>query len=286
VSESDIAMAGSLEVGAFLHRDHSYCQILGHAVDINTTTLFAPAVVMSSGCSVGGIDMLRDDQRSIAEHMFAQGAVAFVGAARNAIAYNTIIQVSLWNQMLAGHTLGESFRHGVNDAIVHWLDDGSSAMRYAIDTEIVFGDPAFRMHVPGEYETEPAAQTFDGSTLTVTGPEEWTMVPYHPEMLAEWGYESELYMYTAPGAIPRVYWAGSYDNQDMYFGVQLHLDEAPVSIEELSEAPSPLGLGGGLHIDEHADGSASAMWRVRLLDFDEHTGEIRAEQSEFVYAVD
>ena len=126
-------------------------------------------------------------------------------------------------------------------------------MRYAIDTEIVFGDPAFRMHVPGEYETEPAAQTFDGSTLTVTGPEEWTMVPYHPEMLAEWGYESELYMYTAPGAIPRVYWAGSYDNQDMYFGVQLHLDEAPVSIEELSEAPSPLGLGGGLHIDEHAE---------------------------------
>lgn len=285
-SEADIAASSSLEVSAFLHKDHSYCQVLGHAMDVNSTALLAPAVVMSRGCSVGGIDMLRDDQPSITEHMFAQGAVAFVGAARNAIAHNTIIEVSLWNQLLAGHTLGQSFRHGVNDAMVHWLDEGSSAMRYAIDTEIVFGDPAFRIHVPATHETEPAAQHFDGTTLSVTAPEEWTLVAYHPEMLAEWGFGGDLFMYTAPGAIPSTYWAGSHDNEDMYFGVQLPLDAPPFTVEEMGDYPSPLGWGGGVHIDEHPDGSASALWRVRLLDFDAETGVITAEESEFTYRVD
>jgi hypothetical protein len=47
-----------------------------------------------------------------------------------------------------------------------------------------------------------------------------------------------------------------------------------------------LGWGGGVHIDEHPDGSASALWRVRLLDFDAETGVITAEESEFTYRVD
>ena len=261
LTQEEIETAGSLEIAAFLHKDHSYCQVLGHAVDIYTPTLFAPAITVSRGCSVGGMDLLNADQRSIVDHLFGQGIVAFVGAARNAIAYNTIIEVSLWNQLLEGHTLGESFKHGINDAIVHWLDDGSSAMRYSIDTEIVYGDPAFRLYVPGPYRTEPAAQDFDGTTLTVTAPELWTVVEYHPEQLAEWGYGGDLFMYTAPGAIPRTYWAGSYDHEDMYFGVQLHLDEVPSSVVELGSYPSPLGWGGNFHVDHHADGTASAMWR-------------------------
>jgi hypothetical protein len=286
LTQDEIETAGSLEIAAFLHKDHSYCQVLGHAVDTTTTTLFAPAITVSRGCSVGGMDLLRDDQRSIVDHLFGQGIVAFVGAARNSIAYNTIIEVSLWNQLLDGQTLGESFKHGINDAMVHWLDDDSSGMRYSIDTEIVYGDPAFRLFVPGPYVTQPAAQDFDGTTLTVTAPELWTVVPYNPDQLAEWGYGGDLFMYTAPGAIPHTYWSGGYDNEDMYFGVQLHLDEAPDTITELGSYPSPLGWGGGFHIDHHADGTASAMWRVRLLDFDAETGVLTADEPSFAYAVE
>ena len=232
------------------------------------------------------MDLLRDDQRSIVDHLFGQGIVAFVGAARNAIAYNTIIEVSLWHQLLDGQTLGEAFRYGVNDAIVHWLDDSSAAMRYAIDTEIVYGDPAFRLHVPGPFLTEPARQVFDGSTLTVHAPELWTVVPYHPEMLAEWGYGGDLYMYTAPGAIPRTYWAGAYDNEDMYFGVQLHLEDAPSTVTQIGSYPSPLGWGGEVHLDHHHDGSTSALWRVRLLDFDSTTGALVNDAPAFSYSVE
>jgi hypothetical protein len=286
LSLADIEALHSIEAGAFLHKDHSYCQVLGNAVDVNNSTLFAPAFVVSRGCSVGGIDLLQEDQRSIVDHMFGQGIVAFVGAARNSIAYNTIIEVSLWNQLLDGRTLGESFRHGINDAIVHWLDDGSDAMRYSIDIEIVYGDPALQLHVPGGYETAPASQELDGSTLTVRAPEVWTLVEYHPDQLAEWGYGGELFMYTGSGAIPRTYWSGSYDSEDMYFGVQQPLAEAPSTVQETGEQPSPLGWGGVSHIDEHADGTVSAMWRVRLLDFDEQTGEISADQDAFVYELD
>ena len=164
--------------------------MLGHAVDIETTLFTRDPV--SRGCSVGGRDLLDDTQRSIVDHMLGRGMVAFVGAARNAIAHNTIIEVSLWNQLFDGQTLGHAFRHGINDAMVHWLDDNSSAMRYAIDTEIVYGDPAFRLHVPGSYQTVPAQQSFDGETLTVAAPEQWTLVKFHPEMLSEWSFDGDL----------------------------------------------------------------------------------------------
>ena len=48
--------------------------------------LICPTFVVSRGCSVGGMDLLNEDQRSIVDHMLGLGAVAFVGASRNAIA--------------------------------------------------------------------------------------------------------------------------------------------------------------------------------------------------------
>ena len=95
----------SLEVGAILHKDHSYCQVLGHAFELPRPYL--PQVVVSRGCSVGGMDLLNEDQRSIVDHMLGLGAVAFVGASRNAIAQNTIIEVSMWNHMLSGERAGQ-----------------------------------------------------------------------------------------------------------------------------------------------------------------------------------
>ena len=253
LSEEEIGAAG-LEIGASYTRTTATVRSWG-------MRLMSRRRPCSRQPSRSREDVARADgssarfSRSIVDHLFGQGIVAFVGASRNAIAYNTIIEVSLWNQLLEGQTLGDAFKHGINDAIVHWLDDGSAAMRYAIDTEIVYGDPAFRLHVPGPFLTQPARQDFDGLTLTVHAPELWTVVEYHPEMLAEWGYGGDLYMYTGPGAIPRTYWAGAYDNEDMYFGVQLPLDSEPTTVSELGTYPGPLGWGGGVHMDHHHDGT-------------------------------
>ena len=287
LSAAEIDAESSLEVGAILHKDHSYCQVLGNAFDLQTTTLYAPAVVLSRGCSVGGIDLLPEDQRSIVDHMLGSGAVAFVGASRNAIAQNTLAEVSMWNHMLTGQSLGRSFRAGINDMIVHWLDENeSAALRYSLDIEMLYGDPALTMAIPGAPQSAPAEQVFEGDTLTVFPPEEWTMVAYHPEQLAEWGFDGELFMYTGPGASPQTYWSGSHDSEDMYFGVQLHLDASDADVQQQSSHDAPLGWSGSRYLDRHQDGSVTALWRVRLLDFDPYTGTISAADSEFSYLVE
>jgi len=171
---------------------------LGNSFDIETATLYAPSIVLSRGCSVGGIDLLVSSQRSIVEHMLAQGAVAFVGASRNSITHNTIIEVSMWNQLLAGEPLGQAFKHGINDAVVDWQDDQSSALRYSLDIEILYGDPALEISVPQDYLRAPAQQIQSGQTLTVQPPEEWTLVQYHSDQLAEWNFNDDLFMYTGP----------------------------------------------------------------------------------------
>ena len=79
LSEEEISAKTTLEVGAILHKDHSYCQVLGHAFELGTPTLFAPAFVVSRGCSVGGIDLLNVDQRSIVDHMLGLKENVIVG---------------------------------------------------------------------------------------------------------------------------------------------------------------------------------------------------------------
>jgi hypothetical protein len=287
LSRSEIEERDVLEVGAILHKDHSYCQILGNAFDIDTPTLSAPAVVLSRGCSVGGIDLLSANQRSIVDHMLGTGAVAFVGASRNSIAQNTLIEISMWNQLLAGRSLGTAFQAGINDMVVHWMDEGrSAAFRYSLDIEILYGDPALELSIPAAPLTATAQQVEADGVLTVVPPEAWSLIQYHPEQLAEWGFEGDLFMFTGAGASPKTYWAGSHDNEDMYFGVQLKLDASPSSVAQTTSHAAPLGWDGNFYLDEHQDGSATALWRVRLLDFDPYTGDILAEDDAFSYQVD
>lgn len=269
-----------------LHKDHSYCQVLGNAFDLGTPTLFAPAVVLSRGCSVGGIDLLATDQRSIVDHMLGSGAVAFVGASRNAIAENTLIEVSMWNQLLTGQSLGSAFRFGINDALVHWLDDNNAGLRYSLDIEILYGDPALALAVPGQPITAPAEQLEEDGVLTVVPPESWHLFQYHPDQRDEWGLEDDLFLFTGSGASPRTYWMGRHDAEDMYFGVQLPLSAPPTRITETSSHAAPLGWGGAFYVDTHQDGSATALWRVRLLDFDPYTGDILGEAAAFTYAIE
>ena len=287
LSEQEISAKESLEVGAILHKDHSYCQVLGHAFELSTPTLFAPAIVVSRGCSVGGVDLLNSNQRSIVDHMLGLGAVAFVGASRNAIAHNTIIEVSMWNHMLGGETAGQAFRSGINDTIVHWLDDNnSSALRYSLDIEMLFGDPAWELSIPNDPTTLPAYATDEEDVVTVHAPEEWALIEFMPEQLEEWNFSGDLFMYAGPGAIPKTYWSGSHDAEDLYYGVKIDRPTAPLSVTQQSNHDTPLGGTGHHYIDFHQDGSVSIHWSVRLIDYDMYTGEMIAESSSFEFIME
>ena len=81
-TEEQIENMGMIEAAAMLHKDHSNCMILGHAMDVRTEVLFAPTVVVSMGCSVAGMDQVFETQRTMVDHVLGSGAVAFMGASQ------------------------------------------------------------------------------------------------------------------------------------------------------------------------------------------------------------
>ncbi len=282
-TEAEINARRSIEASAILHKDHSHCTVLGHAFDVNTEALYAPAVVLSRGCSVAGIDLVNLNTRTVPGKMLGRGAVAFVGAPRNSIAGNTVTEVAFFNYLLEGQTLGQAMRSAFNNATVHYLDENSDAgMRYVLDNEMLFGDPALRFHVPGDWLTRPARATRDGNEVTVTAPEAWTQVQFMPEQLDEWNYQGELFMYVGPGAEPKTYWSGQYDTEDLYYTVAIALpgDVPTASLTDLTPQPAPLGWHGAHYVDGHADGTKTVRWRVRLLDYSMTTGEVQRRLDE------
>ena len=47
-----------------------------------------------------------------------------------------------------------------------------------------------------------------------------------------------------------------------------------VKIEQVQKVPAPLGWTGSYYVDEHADGSRTYRWAVRMADFDQLKGNI------------
>ena len=284
LTEAQINQNATLEASAILHKDHSHCTVLGNAFDVSTPALYAPAVVLSRGCSVAGLDLVETAAATVPGRMLGRGAIAFVGAPRNSIAGNTVTEVAFFNHVLAGQTLGQAMRSGFNNATVHYLDEGQDAgMRYVLDNEMLFGDPGLRFHVPSAPMTALATATRDGDVVTVTGPEEWTQVQFVPEQLAEWNYEGDLFMYVGPGAEPKTYWSGRYDNEDLYYTVALPLESPVRGLSQMDVVAAPLGWRGGHYLDTHQDGTHTLRWRVRLLDYGMETGVIagQVDRAEF-----
>jgi len=158
---------------------------------------------------------------------------------------------------------------------VHWLDENNNAgVRYSLDIEMLYGDPAMRVSIPGEALTAPAMAVQSNSEITLTGPEEWTLVPFKPDQLAEWNYTGDLNMYTAPGVTARTYWSGQHDNADLYYGVDIPVEPVATSVEQLDTLGAPLGLAGQAYIDTHPNGGQNMLFRVRMLDYDMYTGAV------------
>ena len=153
LTEQEIEQSRSLEASAILHKDHSHCTVLGHAFTVRTEALYAPAVVLSRGCSVAGLDLVSNDSQTVPGNMLGRGAIAFVGAPRNSIAGNTVTEVAFFNHMLDGLTLGQAMRAGFNNATVHYLDENRGAgMRHVLDNEMLFGDQG----LPSTYPRHPS----------------------------------------------------------------------------------------------------------------------------------
>ena len=55
---------------------------------------------------------------------------------------------------------------------------------------------------------------------------------------------------------------------------------------QVQDLPKPLGWTGKHTVDENLDGSRTYRWRVRLMDFDQKTGEIINQLKQVDYRVE
>ena len=262
---------------AFAHENHSWWHELGETFDWNADVLLAPVVVESGGCITAALDR-EADYHSVVARLLRKGAVSFSGNSRNGIAECELQRQEFWNGVLAGQTIGQAHRRSMNSAEVTILDKKESAgggYSYQLRIRTQFGDPAFAMHLPGPPRSAPARCVVANDTLTVHAPEKWWPVKMHvPADWKKWA-DKDLYVLRGAGIYARRSWCGEqYDREELYLTAEFTTRRQVAKIEQVQKVPAPLGWNGSYYTDEHADGSRTYRWSVRMADFDQMKGSI------------
>lgn len=279
--------------GLIVHGSHAMWTVMGKTYAWDSNTLLAPALVESAGCSTASLDQ-DAEHRSVASRLLKNGAVAFVGNSRRGIAQQELFRSEFWNALLANQTIGQAQRSAQNRVLVAALEKGQGtggAYFYQLHHQMVFGDPALQLGLQNPAGEKPAHVEQQGSKVTVFAPPQWHRLEYIP--LAEWGCEfPKLWAWRGAGVgVESIWYDPQKRNEEVhYLNVEVRTRKKFSNVEVLSSAPdilddgaAKLGWTGTCFVDKHADGSRSLYWRVRVLDADKTTGDIRAqiEQMEF-----
>jgi hypothetical protein len=106
-----------------------------------------------------------------------------------------------------------------------------------------------------------------------------------PEDWKKWT-DKELYVLRGAGTFPNQHWIGEgYDAEETYVLATFRTARRVQRIEQVQSPPTPLGWTGRHVVDEHADGTRTYMWRVRLVDFDQPKGTITAKVDRLDYRI-
>ena len=274
---------------AITHMAHSFWKDLGQTFSWDSSALLAPVVVESGGCLTAALDR-QGDYRSVIARLFRNGAVSFVGNARPGIACQEQLRLEFWNGVLAGKTIGQAHRMALNSTAVtvletNQLDRGGD--RYELYIRTLFGDPAFRMHVPSAPKSAPAKVTVKGNVVSVHAPAAWWPVKIRvPEDWKKWN-DKDLYVCRGAGTYALRHWCGQgYDREVTCLNAEIRTKRRIRRIEQVQSPPKPLGWRGKHFVDEHADGTRTYRWRVQLIDFDQIKGKILAKVARIDYRIE
>ena len=273
---------------ALAHENHSWWHELGETFDWNAEVLLAPVVVESGGCITAALDR-EADYHSVVARLLRKGAISFSGNSRNGIAECELQRQEFWNGVLSGQTIGQAHRRSMNSAQVTILDKKESAggsYSYQLRIRTQFGDPAFAMHLPGPPRTAPARCDVTNDKLTIHAPEKWWPVKMHvPADWKQWA-DKDLYVLRGAGIYARRSWSGEqYDREEVYLTAEFTTRRRVAKIEQLQKLPAPLGWNGSYYTDEHADGSRTYRWSVRMADFDQMKGSITNAVGQLDYQI-
>jgi len=298
----DILKLKKLHVSAFLHLDHAGAGGMGHSFNYASEVLFSPSVFSSGGCSTAGFDKLANPKESVVLTLLHYGAVGFLGGPRNAVTASGLVHSTFWNQIAMKKSIGEAFQEGWNNVAVNFEDQKASGgevlAKYVMMNIALFGDPAFKLFVPSGPVEKPASVVEKNGQLVASGPARWTKYKADQSLANEWNWPGSLYYFGAPGAAAQKHYAHGHDNEYPYLYARFTTTQDVVSLSPLENLELPLGwtgpdrgrgfigsAGNDVYVDKHSDGSRTLLWRVRLLDYDCETGDVKAEFLEQTYDI-
>lgn len=275
-------------VAVLTHQAHSWWHDLGQTYDWESDVLLAPTLVESGGCLTTALDR-QPDFRSVVARLLRNGAVGFEGNALPAIAYDEQQRLAFWNAVLEGETLGRAHLRAQNSVVAVVLETGQLAggpNYYQLYIRGLFGDPAFALRIPSPPKSAPARVEAQGDLVSVFAPAEWWPVKIRvPEDWKKWA-DKDLYVLRGAGTFPNRHWIGEgYDAEETYVEATLRTARKVKSIEQVQTPPKPLGWTGKYVADEHADGTRTYHWRVRLVDFDQPRGTIVSRVERLDYRI-
>jgi hypothetical protein len=269
--------------GLILHSSHAMWTQMGKTYLWDSNTLFAPAMVVSGGCSTASLD--QDEQhRSVASRLLKNGAVAFVGNSRRGIAQGELFQSEFLNALFAGNSLGASQRIAQNYVLLAMMEKGQTENGpyfYQMHHQLVFGDPALQLGLSFSDQDPPAHVELKGDKVHVTAPQQWHKREYIPN--PEWGSTfPKLWAWRGSGVGVESWWhnADKRNEEQLLFHITVTTRKKYNNVKPLGNIPESLGWTGSCGVDLHADGSRSLYWRVRLIDADKTNGEVRAQLDE------
>ncbi|MBI1335985.1 MAG: hypothetical protein GC164_03380 [Phycisphaera sp.] len=264
------------QTAAIMHGEHSSWQGMGGFMYSGSNVLFAPTLIESSGCSTMRLD--RDKlARSIPARQLRNGAVCVAGNTRNGIGKQGLYRSEFWNALMRNQTVGQAHRDALNRQLMAVLENDETdrgGFRYEFYIRALYGDPALRIKLPAPSQEQPAFFERDGSRVTVHSPGKWTCGSHAPN--PDWKCPHEkIFSAAAPGIGNEKRWDSQerHDTTDYYYTVELKTDQHIRDIKQERPLPEPLGWSGRFYVDEHQDGTRSILWRVRMFEIDDDTGQ-------------
>jgi len=277
-------------VSAITHGAHSWFMGLGETYTVEASVLLSPCVVESAGC---GPTALHIDKKfiSVVSRLFRNGAVAFHGNAVPSPAPHQELRYGFWTSVIGGADVGSAHRDTLNRKMLTVLE-GGQLERGGVDMRTLiarhlYGDPAFKMYIPDVRRVAPVRTEVDGSRLVVRGPQKWYVAQIRvPEDWKRWA-DKPLYVLRAPGIYIRANWCSDeYDREEVYTDVAFTTKRKVTSINQETKLPRPLGWRDKYYVDENADGTRTYRWRIRMADFDQIKGVIRAKADRIEYRLE
>ena len=276
-------------VAFMTHMAHSWWKDIGQTYDMESSVLLAPTVIESGGCLTGTLDY-EPEFRSVISRFLRNGAISFCGQTRPGIAQQEQQRAVFWNAIFTGESIGEAHRRAQNSKASLVLETGQSnggSDHYQLHIRSLFGDPAFKPHLPSPPRSASAKSLLKDDTVTVHAPATWWKVQIRvPEDWKKWA-DKPLYVLRGLGTYPNRHWCREeYDKEEIFTNAEVTTTRRIKSITQKQKPPAPLGWTGKHTVDENPDGSRTYRWRVCLADFNQTTGVTAKQLDQIDYHIE